>query len=84
MRRGRLVLFIALIGTLWPSGAIVGGGFDRAVETASARVVKLYGLGAGRQEGQGRHGRQGRQRRLRTEESWPGSVTMCLITSAIG
>ena len=53
MRSGRSALFFVLIGTLLPAGATLGGGFDRAVESATARVVKLYGLGAGRQEGYG-------------------------------
>jgi len=35
------------------TGVATGGGFDRAIEAASTRVVKLYGLGAGRQEGYG-------------------------------
>ncbi len=30
-----------------------GGGFDKAIETALPRVVKLYGLGVGRQAGYG-------------------------------
>lgn len=46
------VLFLAGAGMAL-SGSAVAGGFDRAIEAASPRVVKLYGLGAGVQEGYG-------------------------------
>ena len=38
---------------LTPVATAHGTGFDRAIETASARVVRLHGLGAGIQEGYG-------------------------------
>ncbi len=44
-----------LIGVvaLWFVQPVLGEGFDRAIDAASARVVKLYGLGAGAREGYG-------------------------------
>ncbi|MHC4236155.1 MAG: S1C family serine protease, partial [Planctomycetota bacterium] len=47
---GTSVLAGLLAGVL-PLGP--GSGFDQAIETAVARTVKLYGLGAGRQPGYG-------------------------------
>ena len=45
-----LILFVASVAFAVPANA---GGFDRAIEIASPRVVKLYGLGAGVQAGYG-------------------------------
>ena len=52
MRRAtRLILVIVAAGTVAASAP--AGGFDLAIESASARVVKLYGIGAGLQAGYG-------------------------------
>lgn len=44
---------IAVLLALWPIAGARAGGFDRAIESALPRVVKLYGLGAGKQAGYG-------------------------------
>lgn len=46
--RGVLLALIAWTGT-----AVHGGGFDRAIEATTPRVVKLYGLSAGLEKGYG-------------------------------
>lgn len=48
----RSVILLALCMTAMAAAAS-GGGFHRAIETVMPRVVKLYGLGAGLQEGYG-------------------------------
>lgn len=53
MRRGLSIVSAVLIVTLSGSSMAGGGGFDRAIESATARVVKLYGLGTGLQKGYG-------------------------------
>ena len=48
------MLAVALMTNLWVhSAGVLGGGFDRAIEAALPRVVKLYGLGAGLEKGYG-------------------------------
>jgi len=49
----RSVILLALCMTALAAVTVSGGGFDRAIETVMPRVVKLYGLGAGLQEGYG-------------------------------
>lgn len=44
---------LTILMAAFPSSLYGSSGFDRAIEAASARVVKLYGLGAGQQEGYG-------------------------------
>ena len=46
---GWAVAVLAMMG----GPPVLAGGFDRAIETAVPRVVKLYGLGAGTQAGYG-------------------------------
>jgi len=48
-RIGRYLLIASLIAPI----AARGGGFDRAIDAAMPRVVKLYGLGVGAQAGYG-------------------------------
>lgn len=50
--RSALAIVLALIVTGWCQRAS-GGGFDRAIESALPRVVKLYGLGVGLEAGYG-------------------------------
>ena len=42
-----------LAGIAWMGTAVQAGGFDRAIEAALPRVVKLYGLSAGLEKGYG-------------------------------
>jgi len=51
VRAGRAA--IAVLLAAWPIAVARAGGFDRAIESALPRVVKLYGLGAGQQAGYG-------------------------------
>lgn len=44
---------VAILTLLLSTAPCAAGGFDRAIESATARAVKLYGLGAGIQEGYG-------------------------------
>ncbi len=54
MPRGGLTVWCGvLVGVGLACPFALGGGFERAIETASSRVVKLYGLGAGLQAGYG-------------------------------
>lgn len=52
-RRGRTAWLGVWLGVAMACPFAWGGGFERAIETASSRVVKLYGLGAGLQAGYG-------------------------------
>lgn len=52
-RTAALICLLAAATVLLPGAPALGGGFDRAIEAASERVVKLYGLGAGQQKGYG-------------------------------
>lgn len=52
-RRGLTCWCGVLVGVGLAGPMASGGGFERAIETASSRVVKLYGLGAGLQAGYG-------------------------------
>jgi S1-C subfamily serine protease len=51
-RSGVYILVLAACATVL-SPAVRAGGFDRAIESAGSRTVKLYGLGAGLQAGYG-------------------------------
>jgi len=48
----RIVAFLLIANHIAPLAAL-GGGFDRAIDAAMPRVVKLYGLGVGAQAGYG-------------------------------
>ena len=48
MKRAIIMILVTIA-----AGSASAGGFDQAIESASARVVKLYGLGAGGQPGYG-------------------------------
>ncbi len=52
MRRAVIVWAVLLV-LYGPAVSTYASGFDRAIDIASARVVKLYGVGAGMQEGYG-------------------------------
>ncbi|MEK7732280.1 MAG: hypothetical protein AAB363_10530, partial [Planctomycetota bacterium] len=52
MTASRIVCYL-LIASLVASIAARDGGFDRAIDSALPRVVKLYGLGVGAQAGYG-------------------------------
>ena len=49
----RGTLFAALAAPAWTGATVQAGGFDRAIEAAVPRVVKLYGLSAGLEKGYG-------------------------------
>ncbi len=50
LKNAVLVFFVVTVACVC---SVKAGGFDRAIQSASSRVVKLYGLGAGQQEGYG-------------------------------
>jgi len=52
VRASRIACYL-LIASLVAPVAVLGGAFDRAIDSALPRVVKLYGLGVGAQAGYG-------------------------------
>ncbi len=51
--RHAIIRAALLAGIAWMSTGVQAGGFDRAIEAAVPRVVKLYGLSAGLEKGYG-------------------------------